>query len=65
MHCEFITHRPRWRREGGEDRAIGLSQENQYVCICRREERKGDFFSLGHCKLLAFGSQCQVFLLHY
>lgn len=65
LPCECVRRRPRWGREGGEDRAVGFIP-GESVCLQLQEGgKKGWFFSLGQCKLLAFGSQCQVFLLHY
>lgn len=60
LPCKCIRCCPIWGREGGEDRTSWLTLRR-----IRRGERKGEFFSLGQCKLLPFGSQCQVFLLHY
>lgn len=65
LPCECIKHRPGWGREGGKDRAIGFIPGGS-VCLPLQEGRKkGWLFSSGQCKLLPFGSQCQVFLLHY
>lgn len=62
---ECLRHRPRWGSEGGENRAISFIP-GEAVCLHLQERgRKGWVFSLGQCKLLAFGSQGQVFLLHY
>lgn len=61
LSCECIRHRSRWWRRIHwlYPRGISLS------AVAGEVKRKDDFFSLGQCKLLAFGSQCQVFLLHY
>jgi len=39
LPCEYIRHRPRWGREGGEDRVIGFVP-GESVCLRLQEGGK-------------------------
>lgn len=60
---ECLRHRPRWGSEGGENRAISFFPGESVHLHLQERGKKGCFFSIGQCKLLAVGSQGQV--LHY